>query len=111
VAGLIGQEIVNQEGQYLGTVVDLIFRWDTKEPYPRLAGMIVKVSRRQVRVTADDIKHLAATKGELATATMDLREFKACGCSHSNFVTHHCRHDCHQLALAGRRISWLAWAG
>jgi len=76
VAGLIGQDVVNQEGQYLGNVVDLVFRWDTKEPYPPLAGIIARVSRRHVWVTAHDIQKVSATKIELGTAKLDLREFK-----------------------------------
>lgn len=76
VAGLIGQKVVNQEGQYVGAVVDLIFRWDAPEPYPPLTGAIVRVSRRHVFIKAEKINHIAATGIELATATLDLREFK-----------------------------------
>lgn len=76
VAGLIGQDVVNQEGQPLGNVVDLVFRWDTKEPYPPLAGIIARVSRRHVWVTARNISTVSATKIELTTAKIDLREFK-----------------------------------
>lgn len=76
LAGLIGQEIVNQEGEFVGTVVDLVFRWDPHEPYPPLTGVIARVARRQVWIAANNIAHVTVTKVELATAKLDLREFK-----------------------------------
>jgi len=72
----VGQKVVNQEGQYLGTVVDLVFRWDTGDPYPPLAGIIIRVSRRRVFVTAQKIGRVTASKIELLAATIDLREFR-----------------------------------
>ncbi len=75
LAGLIGQDIVNQEGQFLGKVVDLVFRWDTHEDYPPLTGVIAKVARRQVWITAHKIDKFTATKLELATAKLNMREF------------------------------------
>jgi CBS domain-containing protein/sporulation protein YlmC with PRC-barrel domain len=76
LADLIGQKIINQEGQQLGTVVDLVFRWDTGEPYPPLSGIIARVSRRQVWIPADHVTHVTPTQIELGSARLDLREFK-----------------------------------
>ena len=76
VAGLIGQDVINQEGQFVGTVVDLVFRWDTREPYPPLTGIIVRVSRRMVFIRANKVARVLPTKVELATAKVDLREFE-----------------------------------
>jgi len=76
-AGLVGQRVVNQEGQYLGTVVDLVFRWDTGEPYPPLAGIIIHVSRRRVFVTVEKIDTVSATQISLSAANIDLREFRS----------------------------------
>jgi hypothetical protein len=77
VAGLVGQNVVNQEGQSLGTVVDLVFRWDTTEPYPPLAGAIIRVSRRRVFVTADNIGKVTASQMDLSASKIDLREFRS----------------------------------
>ena len=76
LAGLIGHEIINQEGQQLGSVVDLVFRWDAQEAYPPLAGIIARVARRQVWVPANEIVRITTAKVELGSAKLDLRDFK-----------------------------------
>ena len=76
LAGLIGQDIINQEGQLLGKVVDLVFRWDTHEAYPPLTGVIAKVARQHVWITAHKVEKITAARVELATAKLDLREFQ-----------------------------------
>src|SRR5579884_1464800 len=76
MAGLVGQPVVNQYGQKIGSVVDLVFRWDTQENYPPLSGMIVKVARREVWIGLDNVGQLKADKVVLNNAKLDLRDFK-----------------------------------
>jgi len=77
VAGLISREITNQDGQQLGALHDLVFRWDTDEAYPPLTGLVVKVARRHVWIPAAYIDHVSADKIWLSNAKLDLREFKS----------------------------------
>jgi CBS domain-containing protein len=79
VAGIAGRKIVNQDGQVLGTVVDLVCHWDAKETYPPLTGIIAKVAWRKVWISSSMITSIAPTKVVLGKATLDLREFKARG--------------------------------
>lgn len=76
VAGLIGQDVINQEGEVVGKVDDLVFRWDTQEGYPPLSAIVARVARRNVYIKADKIAHITPMQVELSTAKLDLREFK-----------------------------------
>lgn len=76
VAGLIGQDVINQEGEVVGKVDDLVFRWDTREGYPPLSAVVAKVARRNVYIKAEKIARLTPIRVELSTAKLDLREFK-----------------------------------
>jgi CBS domain-containing protein len=75
VAGLVGREIVNQEGQTLGSIVDLVCRWDADETYPPLTGIIARVAYRRVWIPASNINQVSALRIQLNSAKMDLREF------------------------------------
>lgn len=77
LAGLLGQVVRNQDGLELGTVVDLVFRWDTEETYPPLSGLIVKVARRQVWIAASNVEHILSTSVQLGSSKLDLRDFKS----------------------------------
>src|SRR5487761_1444032 len=77
VAGVIGRPIINQEGQELGAVFDLVCHWDATETYPPLTGIIAKVAGRKVWLPASRIEKFEATKVILASAKLDLREFKS----------------------------------
>jgi flagellar motility protein MotE (MotC chaperone) len=76
VAGLVGRKIENQDGQGLGTIYDVVFRWDGKEDYPPLTGIIVKLSWRKVWIPASNISRLSPEGITLNDANLDLREFK-----------------------------------
>jgi sporulation protein YlmC with PRC-barrel domain len=76
LAGLIGQQVVNQNGETIGQVADLVFRWDTHENYPPLTGLIVKVAGRQVWIGAENVAKVQADKVQLNSAKLDLRDFK-----------------------------------
>jgi uncharacterized protein YrrD len=76
VAGLIGQDVINQEGEVVGRVDDLVFRWDTQKGYPPLSAIVARVARRNIYIKADKIARITPLRIELSTAKLDLREFK-----------------------------------
>jgi flagellar motility protein MotE (MotC chaperone)/sporulation protein YlmC with PRC-barrel domain len=76
-AGLVGRSIINQEGQELASVVELVCHWDSKETYPPLTGIIAKVAWRKVWIPYSNIKHINQTLVTLNNAKLDLRDFKA----------------------------------
>lgn len=75
LTGVTGQPVVNQNGQIIGQLVDLVFRWDSQESYPPLTGIIVKVAGRQIWITADNIDYLKPEKVKLNSARLDMRDF------------------------------------
>ncbi|MGH7240086.1 MAG: magnesium transporter MgtE N-terminal domain-containing protein, partial [Candidatus Saccharimonadales bacterium] len=76
VAGLVGKQVKNQDGQDLGKVVDLVCRWDNAETYPPLTGLIMRVGRQQVWVPAASVGHISSDEVRLGNAKMDLRDFQ-----------------------------------
>ncbi len=76
LAGVVGGDVVNQYGQRIGKLADLVFRWDTEEKYPPLTGLIVKVAGRQVWIGAENVAQLKPDKVLLNNAKLDLRDFK-----------------------------------
>lgn len=76
LTGVLGQPIVNQNGQPIGQLTDLVFRWDNHENYPPLTGLIVKVAGRQVWIGAANLAKLKVDKVELNNAKLDLRDFR-----------------------------------
>jgi CBS domain-containing protein/sporulation protein YlmC with PRC-barrel domain len=76
VAGVMGRKIINQEGQELGTISDLVCRWDSNSTYPPLTGLVAKVAWRKVWISIDNIKEIKPTFVTLGNAKLDLREFK-----------------------------------
>ncbi|HEX4774018.1 MAG TPA: CBS domain-containing protein [Candidatus Saccharimonadales bacterium] len=77
LAGVVGQDVVNQYGQRIGKLADLVFRWDNSENYPPLTGLIVKVAGRQVWIGAENLAQLKPDKVLLNNAKLDLRDFKS----------------------------------
>src|SRR5450432_3174273 len=47
LAGLIGKPVLNQAGQQIGYVADVVARWDSNQPYPPVTGLIARVGRRR----------------------------------------------------------------
>jgi len=76
LAGVIGRKVINQEGQELGTVSDLVCHWDNNDTYPPLTGIILRLSRRKVWLSISSIEKITPTKVLLNSAKFDLREFK-----------------------------------
>jgi len=73
VAGLIGSPVRNQAGAEVGTVDDVVVRWQG-EPYPPMTGLLVKVGRRQLWVGAGQVETLGRREVELSSARLDLRD-------------------------------------
>ena len=76
VAGLIGSPVIHKGGQEVGTLVDLVCRWDSEQRYPPLSGILVKVGHRKAWIPADEIASVAARSIHLKTARLDLRDFQ-----------------------------------
>jgi hypothetical protein len=75
VAGLMSRPVNNQAGAEVGTVVDLVARWDGEEPYPPVTGFVVKVGRRLAFVGMDQVNEAAPGWVRLRSARLDLRDF------------------------------------
>ncbi len=76
VAGLSGVPVSHRDGQEVGRLVDLVCRWDSKQRYPALSGVLTKVGRRIVWIPADEIMHVDAKGVRLKTTKLDLRDFQ-----------------------------------
>ncbi len=73
VAGLIGAPVRNQAGAEVGTVDDVVVRWQG-EPYPPLTGLLLKVGRRQAWLPAAQVESLGRRQVQLSSARLDLRD-------------------------------------
>jgi CBS domain-containing protein len=75
VAGLVDRPVFNQAGAEVGSVVDLVARWDGEEPYPPVTGIVVKVGRRVAFVGMDQVNEVGPGWVRLRSARLDLRDF------------------------------------
>jgi CBS domain-containing protein len=73
VAGLVRAPVRNQAGAEVGTVHDVVVRWQG-EPYPPMTGLLVKVGRRQAWLSAEQVQSLGRHGVELRSARLDLRD-------------------------------------
>jgi CBS domain-containing protein/sporulation protein YlmC with PRC-barrel domain len=74
LAGLIGKPVLNQAGQPIGHVADVVARWDSNQPYPPVTGLIVRVGRRRAWLPVDAVAEISRDKVRLNTARLDLRD-------------------------------------
>jgi CBS domain-containing protein len=74
LAGLIGKPVLNQAGQPIGHVADVVARWDSNQPYPPVTGLIARVGRRRAWLPVDAVAEISRDKVRLNTARMDLRD-------------------------------------
>ncbi len=74
VAGLVGRPVRNPSGAEIGTVKDVIARWDGGE-YPPVTGLVVRVGRRLAFVPGGQIEELAHREVVLRSARLDLADF------------------------------------
>jgi CBS domain-containing protein/sporulation protein YlmC with PRC-barrel domain len=76
LAGLIGRPVLNQAGEEVGKLTDLVARvHDGDEAYPAVTGMVVRVGRRQAFLDASAIDRVERRSVTLRTARIDLRDF------------------------------------
>ncbi|MUL79737.1 magnesium transporter MgtE N-terminal domain-containing protein [Mycolicibacterium sp. CBMA 226] len=78
VAGLLGRPVLNQGGEPVGRVADLVVRYSTESADhngPPLSGLIVKVGDRRSWISADQIATVSRTSVQLSSARLDLVEF------------------------------------
>jgi CBS domain-containing protein len=74
LAGLIGKPVLNQSGQQIGHVADVVARWDSNQPYPPVTGLIVRVGRRRAWLPIDAVEEVSRERVRLRTARLDLRD-------------------------------------
>jgi CBS domain-containing protein len=75
LAGLLGEPVLNQAGQEVGRVVDVVARLYGEERYPPVTGLVVRVGRRSAFLDASAIATVEHRTVKLRTARLDLREF------------------------------------
>jgi CBS domain-containing protein/sporulation protein YlmC with PRC-barrel domain len=74
LAGLIGKPVLNQAGQQIGQVADVVARWDSHQPYPPVTGLIARVGRRRAWLPVDAVQDVGPDRVRLRTARLDLRD-------------------------------------
>jgi CBS domain-containing protein len=67
--------VLNQAGEEVGTLVDVVARWDGEESYPPVTGLVVRVGRRVAFVAMDDVADVSHDRVQLRSSRLDLREF------------------------------------
>ena len=76
LVGLDGCPVLNQSGEEVGRLVDLVARVHNGDDYPAITGMVVRIGRRQAYLDASVIDHIDRRSVMLKTARLDLREFQ-----------------------------------
>ena len=72
---LLGHRLADGGGQPLGRLADVIVRLRGTQ-YPLVTGLVARVGRRQVFVSAGLVSDFAGAALKLASATVDLRRFE-----------------------------------
>ncbi len=75
LAGLLGEPVLNQAGQEVGRVVDVVARLYGEERYPPVTGLVVRVGRRRAFLDASAIAAVEHRTVTLRTARLDLRDY------------------------------------
>ena len=76
LVGLIGAPVLNQSGEEVGRLVDMVAQvHGNTDPYPALTGIVVRVGRRRAFLDASAIDRVERRSVTLRTARLDLREF------------------------------------
>ncbi len=75
LAGLVGRPVLNQAGDEVGRVADLLAQVHGGELYPLVTGLVMRVGRRGP-LDASAIDRLHRRSVTLRTARLDLREFQ-----------------------------------
>ena len=76
LAGLITRPVLNQAGDEVGLVVDLVAKvHGSGEIYPLVTGIVIRVGRRRAFLDSSAIDRMRRRSVTLRTARLDLREF------------------------------------
>ena len=75
LVGLAGRPVLNQSGEEVGHLVDMVARVHNGDDYPAVTGIVVRVGRRRAYLDAGAIHHVDRRSVTLRTARLDLREF------------------------------------
>ncbi|MGH9058861.1 MAG: magnesium transporter MgtE N-terminal domain-containing protein, partial [Acidimicrobiales bacterium] len=75
LAGLISASVLDQTGVEIGTLHDLVARWDGQEPYPTVTGLVIRVGRRLAYAAIDQVGSIGPRRVSLRSARLDLRDF------------------------------------
>lgn len=75
LAGIISGPVLNPAGGEVGRLSDVVARWDGEESYPAVTGLVVRVGRRRVFASMEQVARVSSARIELASARVDLLEF------------------------------------
>ena len=75
LAGLVGTPAVNQAGDPVGRVVDVVARWDSEEAYPAVTGVVLRIGGRRAFAPMDQIASVTRGGLTLSSARLSLLEF------------------------------------
>jgi CBS domain-containing protein len=75
LVGLDGCPVLNQSGEEVGHLADLVARVHNGDDYPAITGIVVRVGRRRAYLDAGAIDRIDRRSVTLRTARLDLREF------------------------------------
>jgi CBS domain-containing protein len=76
LAGLITRPVLNQAGDEVGHVADLVAKvHGSGETYPLVTGIVIRVGRRRAFLDSSAIDRMRRRSVTLRTARLDLREF------------------------------------
>ena len=76
LVGLVGRPVLNQAGDEVGRVVDVVAKVHGGDKYPVVTGIVIRVGRRQTFLDASAVDRMHRRSVTLRTARLDLREFQ-----------------------------------
>jgi len=76
LVGLDGCPVLNQDGEEVGHLADVVARVGGDDDYPAVTGIVIRVGRRRAFLDAAAIGHVDRRSVTLRTARLDLREFR-----------------------------------
>ena len=76
LAGLVGGPAVNQAGDPIGRVADVVARWDGQEAYPAVTGLVLRIGGRRSFASMEQVSSVTREGVTLRSATLNLLEFE-----------------------------------
>ena len=75
LAGLVGSAAVNEAGDPIGRVSDVVARWDGQEAYPGVTGLVLRIGGRRSFAPMEQVDSVKRSGVTLRSATLSLLEF------------------------------------